>query len=188
MRRQPRRRRDPVTEADARTVLRHAEDLERQFGGADPATLDAYEVAIDAWEEVGNVNLADHLRLSKIMAVTGLGYGYGISPPHGIFMKGATMAYVKAMSRDTGSPFFDRATSRYWGPEKHFGPYVGPGGVFFVTQNRAGVSLREVRPDWSIHTIGRVDVGVAGVREEAQYRARARGFPTWAQRSAKNAD
>lgn len=182
-------RRDPVTpEADAASALRHAEALERSHGPADADTLEAYAVAADAWEDAGNPNLASHLRLSKIMAVTGEGYGYGISPPHGIFTKGATMAYVRAMSAETGSPFFSRSTTRFFGPERHYGPYVGPGGVFFVTQNQGGIRLREVRPDWSIHTIGRVDAGLAGVREEAQARARADGFPTWTERARKRAE
>ena len=103
-------RRDPVATDVARTALRHAERLEQELGASDTRTLDAYYVASDAWEAAGNTNLADHLRKSKIMAITGRGYGYGISPPHGIFVKGATMTYVKAMSRQTGSPFFERST------------------------------------------------------------------------------
>lgn len=77
---------------------------------------------------------------------------YGTSPPHGIFTKGTTMAYVKARSRETGSPYFDRETSRFFGREQFWGPYVGPGGVFFVQRNRGGVSVKEVTPNWNIRT------------------------------------
>lgn len=168
----------------ADSALRYAEQVEKELGKFDRRTLEAYDVAADAREAAGNINLASHLRMAKIMAVTGRGYGYGISPPHGIFTKGATMALIKAMSRAKGSPFFSRETSRFFGRERHYGPYVGPGGVFFVTQNRGGISLREVNADWSIDTLGRVDAGVDGVREEARDRARAsRGFSTWAERN-----
>ena len=129
-------------------------------------------VAADAWEEVGP-------------------YPYGVSPPHGILTKGTTMAYVKEMSRSRGSPYFTKASSKFFGGDNLSGPYVGPGGVFFVQQNRAGISLKEVRVDWSIDTIGRVDYGVAGVRAEAQARARAglwggSRFPTWLERLRSN--
>lgn len=177
-------RRDPASfNPRAVAAFRHAEDLEQSRGRSDPETLEAYDVAADAIEEAGNPGFANHIRMAKIMAVTGRGYKYGISPPHGIFVKGTSMAYVKEMSRRIGSPFFDRATTRFFAPEKQYGPYVGPGGVFFVTQNRSGISLREVATDWSIDTIGRVDAGLDAIREEAQLRARAaRGRPTWAER------
>ena len=130
---------------------------------------EAWLVAADAWEEVGP-------------------YPYGVSPPHGIFTKGTTISYLKEMSRARGSPYFSRASSRFFGGDTFYGPYVGPGGVFFVQRNNAGITLKEVEDDWTIRTLGRVDAGLAGVREEAQARARAgrwgeKGrFPTWLER------
>ena len=171
----------------ARSLERYARNIHRKFGIDHPETMAAYEVAGDAWEETGNSTRSADMR------VLAVGYAYGISPPHGIFRKGLTMAAIKEKSKQTGSPYFSRGSSQFFGRERFFGPYVGPGGIFFVQKNRAGVSLKEVRTDWSIDTIGRVDVGTEGVREEARLRARAgywaslgRTFPTLIDRLHKS--
>lgn len=145
-----RAQRDPLEQAWNAQLF--AERLENEHGKKDKRVLEAFEVAADAYEAAGEINRANHIRLSRIMAVTGKGYGYGISPPHGIFTKGTTMAYVKEMVRNSGSHFFDRSTMRFFGGDTSYGPYVGPGGVFFVQANRAGISVREVFPDWHVST------------------------------------
>ena len=187
-----RTRRDPPEESDearrqrchrmrpsdpsqqAHKAERYAESLEAQHGKRDRRTVEAWDVAADAYEQAGSLNMANHIRLSKIMAVTGKGYGYGISPPHGIFTKGATMAYVKAMVKERGSPYFDRASSRFFGGDTFYGPYVGPGGVFFVQVNRAGTKIKALSPDWNISTKFEADEGdsLGYVRRMAQQLAR----------------
>lgn len=67
-----------------------------------------------------------------------------------------TMADIKHANkeyhRDRGEKisFFDKGFSRLFGPEKLYGPYTGPGGIFFITKNKAGVGVREVRPTGDI--------------------------------------
>ena len=67
-----------------------------------------------------------------------------------------TMADVKRANieyhrrRGDGFSFFDKDTSRFFGPEKFHGPYAGPGGIFFVTASKRGVTVRRVRPTGDI--------------------------------------
>ena len=67
-----------------------------------------------------------------------------------------TMADLKAMNADYHTAkrdnfsFFDRKTSRFFGGDHFYGPYIGPGGIFFSTANAAGVTIREFKRDGSI--------------------------------------
>jgi hypothetical protein len=143
--------RDPRSKAEiAHEARRHAERVELQHGPGNRRTIDAYEVAADAYEDDGATGAAHAIRMQHVAVYTGKGYGYGISPPHGIFTKGATMAYIKTMVKRSGSHFFDRGNVRFFGREKTYGPYIGPGGVYFVTVNKAGTSIRPVSIDWSV--------------------------------------
>lgn len=69
-----------------------------------------------------------------------------------------TMADIKRANKeyheDRGEKFhfFDAANRRFFGPEKLYGPYYGPGGVFFVTSNKSGILVREVGPDGDMRT------------------------------------
>lgn len=68
-----------------------------------------------------------------------------------------TMADVKRANieyhhrRGEDFSFFDKKTTRHFGPEKFYGPYAGPGGIFFVNVNRIpetrnlNITIREVR-------------------------------------------
>lgn len=84
-----------------------------------------------------------------------------------------TMADIKRANdefhRDRGDSFsfFDKKSRRFFGPEKFYGPYGGPGGIFFVALNKAGVSVREVKPTGEIGSSMRFD-HVEDAREAAK--------------------
>lgn len=74
-----------------------------------------------------------------------------------------TMADVKRASRErnqrvghtSGADFFSRGNSKFFGPERFHGPYRGPGGIFFVTANKAGNLVRQLLPNGAIETVAR---------------------------------
>lgn len=84
-----------------------------------------------------------------------------------------TMADVKRKSAATGSPYFSRQSSKFFGGDKFWGPYVGPGGVYFVQKNRAGISIKRQGPDGDIHTAGYAN-NVEDARDQAKSLARGR--------------
>ena len=175
--RKRRARRDDQTPAEkAHSAREHAERVEFEFGPGKRQTMDAYEVAADAYEDIGATGTAHSIRMQHIAAFTGKGYPYGISPPHGIFVKGTTMAYIKNMVKRSGSYYFNRGQTMY-GPEKFYGPYIGPGGVFFVQVNRYGASIHEINTNWRVSEaladIGS-DIDVSDARRHAQELARGR--------------
>lgn len=56
------------------------------------------------------------------------------------------MADIKARNAASGGFFFSKDTTKFFGPEKNYGPYVGPGGVFFVTSGKTGWKIRQFNP------------------------------------------
>ena len=59
--------------------------------------------------------------------------------------KRMTMADVRRKNAAAGQFYFSRATTRFFGRERFFGPYVGPGGVFIVKSgDRTGTKVLEV--------------------------------------------
>jgi hypothetical protein len=156
----------------AHEARRYAEQVELESGPGNKRTIEAYEVAADAYEDIGATGTANAIRMKYVAAYTGRGYGYGISPPHGIFTKGTTMTYVKAMNRKTGSDYFSRESSRFFGGDKFYGPYVGPGGVFFVQVNKTGVKIKEVNTSWRINTYDIKPTSLDGARDWAKHLAR----------------
>jgi hypothetical protein len=70
-----------------------------------------------------------------------------------------TMADVRALNlsyhsdKGDGFSYFDRGNTRLFGPEKFYGPYVGPGGTFFVQNNKTGVNVKQVRATGEIVTV-----------------------------------
>jgi hypothetical protein len=58
-------------------------------------------------------------------------------------VKRANIEYHRRRGEDFS--FFDKKTSRFFGPEKFFGPYSGPGGIFFVNKNKHTINVREVK-------------------------------------------
>lgn len=75
------------------------------------------------------------------------GPAYGYSDISG---KPITMAELKRLNRRAGGSFFD---PHPFGRERFYGPYVGPGGVFFVTYNDNGCKVRRLMPDYLIRTM-----------------------------------
>jgi len=67
------------------------------------------------------------------------------------------MADVRARAKASGSHFFDRGNSQFGlTSDKFFGPYVGPGGVFFVQHHkRTGKRLiKELQSNGHVRTVG----------------------------------
>lgn len=88
-------------------------------------------------------------------------------------MRRLTMADIRHASLRSGSPYFDRATTRYWGPEKFYGPYSGPGGVFFVKKNKAGISIEKFSSETGrIHNVDSMINDLDDARERAKDLAR----------------
>lgn len=58
-----------------------------------------------------------------------------------------TMADIKRAAKDAGSPYFDRASVRFFGGDTFGGPYVGAGGIYFAQSNRAGHKVKHVTLD-----------------------------------------
>lgn len=84
-----------------------------------------------------------------------------------------TMADIRHASLRSGSPYFSRETTRYWGPEKFWGPYEGPGGVYFVKKNKAGISIEKFhRENGRIHNVDSMLSHVEDARERAKELAR----------------
>ncbi len=86
-----------------------------------------------------------------------------------------TMADVKRLSLATGSPYFSRESSKFWGGDKFYGPYVGPGGTFFVQHNKAGWKIKELTSKNDIRTVqydGPVGYQGEGFRHAAQRKAK----------------
>lgn len=89
-------------------------------------------------------------------------------------MRRLTMAHIRHASLRSGSPYFERATTRYWGPEKFWGPYEGPGGVYFVKKNKAGISVEKFYPEnGRIHNVDSMIEHVDDARERAKELARS---------------
>lgn len=55
-----------------------------------------------------------------------------------------TMADIKRAAKIAGSPYFERASVRFFGGDKNSGPFVGPGGIYFAQSNRAGHKVKHV--------------------------------------------
>jgi hypothetical protein len=67
--------------------------------------------------------------------------------------KRMTMADVRRKNAAAGGYYFSRGTSKFFGREKFYGPYSGPGGVFFVkvgARPGVGVGIHEVLPSGHI--------------------------------------
>lgn len=64
-----------------------------------------------------------------------------------------TMADIKRKCASAGSNYFDKGNARMFGPDKHFGPYAGKGGVFFVQHNRVGWTVKRFGEDHRIHPV-----------------------------------
>lgn len=103
------------------------------------------------------------------------------SAAHGIAAgERLTMADLKRRVTRAGSPFFSRENSRGMG-DRFWGPYVGPGGIFFVHRynvpgdrhNPFALVIREVSPAWRVNPASvPFAAGVEGLREEARRWAR----------------
>jgi len=61
--------------------------------------------------------------------------------------------YNQHLGRDS---YFARGTSRFFGGDKFWGPYRGPGGLYFVQQNNAGIKIKKVGP------MGQISTGAPG--------------------------
>ncbi len=84
-------------------------------------------------------------------------------------MRRMTMADIRHASLRSGSPYFSRETTRYWGPEKFYGPYEGPGGVYFVKKNKAGISIEKFHPEnGRIHNVDSMLDNTEDARERAK--------------------
>lgn len=80
-----------------------------------------------------------------------------------------TMSDVRRISLAKGGFYFTRDTKRFFGPERFWGPYSGPGGVFFVKHGRSGNVIQQFHPE-----SGRIDwVANDAHPEDARDRAKA---------------
>ncbi len=108
-----------------------------------------WAIAAEAWEAAGRLELAQTIRadwglLGKVR--------YGTNPSMGIHKPGYTMADLKREVTRRGSHFFNRENSRNM--HDHFwGPYIGPGGIFFVhsyrdliVDGRPGYTVLRIEP------------------------------------------
>ena len=113
----------------------------RMVGGFNPATrMMVAKDLVDGFEGEFDVKVANPSRKRKPAAKR--------NPARRM-----TMADIKRKSLASGSHYFERGASRFFGPEKFYGPYVGPMGTFFVQKNKAGIKVKHVDAPDSIETV-----------------------------------
>lgn len=159
--------RTDVDGAEALARLMHARlhDQRRYAEGARHSLsyVDRFLVAADAWEEAARPKEAARLRLEALWNA-GEPTPPGVSVPHGIYTPRMTMRGLRARyeaeraasDQGEGVWFVNALPS-----ERYAGPYVGPGGVFFVAHTNYSpegqARLQTVRAkDWRILPWGAV--------------------------------
>lgn len=101
----------------------HAVATTSKYGPTDKRSLEAWTIAADGAEEANDSFMADRIRRLNIQRYTGRGYGNGFSPPHGLT--------GKITLKDLTFRLDDFSNIRR-SHGKVYGPYAGPGGIFYV--------------------------------------------------------
>lgn len=102
----------------------------------------------------------------KAMVARAVAHG-GVAPRHGLVSK-PTMADLKRLNEQAGGFYFSSGAKKFFGGDKFYGPYVGPGGVFFVAHNKAGWTINEFETDHGIKSIPHTREHGEDVRAMAQ--------------------